>query len=76
MKPEYMPTNPCEYCERQLVAQRESSFTLDGKCVCLILAEYTQKISAQIELWEWIRREHLIGNSVINQQLKLMEDNK
>jgi hypothetical protein len=53
-KPEWMPENPCKGCEKQTIAQMESSFTLDGKCVCLVLAEYTQKLAAQTELLEYL----------------------
>jgi len=53
-QPKWKPKNPCDECERQLFAQMESSFTIDGTCVCLILAEYTQKITAQKTILEYL----------------------
>ena len=54
-KPEWMSLNPCEGCEKQTFARMESSFNVGGKCVCLVLAEYTQVVAGQKRLLEYLR---------------------
>jgi hypothetical protein len=68
---EWMPVNPCP-CDRQLVAQMESSFMLDGTCVCLISAAYNKEVSAQRKLLKYLITQRIHGQT-FNEMLKQLE---
>ena len=73
MDRDWMPKNPCEGCEKQTFARMESSFTVYGKCVCLVLAEYSQVIMGQRKLLEYLFSKNAIGLIMYKDILKQLE---
>jgi hypothetical protein len=60
MTAEWMPVNPCP-CDRQLVAQMESTVDLLGNCRCQIQTGYVIAVIAQRKLLEYLIELNGIG---------------